>query len=177
MTIRRVTARRIWDSRGRPTVEVEVETADGASGRGVAPAGASRGSREAVERRDGGTRLGGLGVREALQGIEREIAPLLVGRQVADQAGIDAALVALDGTPPVAPGRQRPDRDVAGRAACSRGASAPAAVALPGWRPAGAAALPQIQIFGGGAHAGRRVDVQDFMVIATGARSSPRRWR
>jgi enolase len=172
MTIRRVTARRIWDSRGRPTIEVEVETADGASGRGVAPAGASRGSREAVERRDGGTRLGGLGVREALQGIEREIAPLLVGRQVADQAGIDAALVALDGT--ANRSRLGGNALIATSLAVLHAAAAQARQPLWQYLAQGQPVqlpLPQVQIFGGGAHAGRRVDVQDFMVIATGARS------
>ncbi|HYD77177.1 MAG TPA: phosphopyruvate hydratase, partial [Ramlibacter sp.] len=99
MRIREVVGRRIWDSRGRPTVEVDVVAEDGSVGRGVAPAGASRGSREAVERRDGGARLGGLDVQEALRGIEREIAPALRGRDVTDQAGIDDLLLRLDGTP------------------------------------------------------------------------------
>ena len=99
MKIKQVLARRIWDSRGRPTVEVEVVNDDGTRGLGIAPAGASRGTREAVELRDGGERFGGLDVQKAIAGIEREIAPALVARDVADQAGIDAMLVALDGTP------------------------------------------------------------------------------
>ena len=99
MTIRDVMARRIWDSRGRPTVEVEVVNEDGTSGIGIAPAGASRGTREAVELRDGGHRFNGLDVQHAIAGIEREIAPALVGRDPRDQAGIDAMLIALDGTP------------------------------------------------------------------------------
>ena len=99
MKIKHVVARRIWDSRGRPTVEVEITNEDGTSGLGFAPAGASRGTREAVELRDGGVAFKGLDVQAALRGIEREIAPLLVGRDVEDQAGIDAALIALDGTP------------------------------------------------------------------------------
>src|SRR5271166_6926241 len=73
--IQSLLARRVWDSRGRPTVEAEMMLSDGAVGRGIAPAGASRGSREAVERRDGGSRLGGLDVQGALQGIREEIAP------------------------------------------------------------------------------------------------------
>ena len=99
MKIKSLQARRIWDSRGRPTVEVEVTNEDGSMGLGVAPAGASMGTREAVELRDGGPRFKGLDVQKALQGIEREIAPALAGRDVTDQAGIDAALIALDGTP------------------------------------------------------------------------------
>nr|MBP8306796.1 phosphopyruvate hydratase [Burkholderiaceae bacterium] len=92
-------ARRVWDSRGRPTVEVEVKLADGSMGRAIAPAGASRGTREALELRDGGTRLGGLDVARAVAGVNGEIATLLRGRDAADQAGIDAALIACDGTP------------------------------------------------------------------------------
>src|ERR1700685_1651604 len=97
--IQSLVARRIWDSRGRPTVEAEILLSDGAMARGIAPAGASRGSREAVDRRDGGARLGGMDVQGALASIRDEIAPALVGRQPFDQASIDAALVAL-ATPP-----------------------------------------------------------------------------
>src|SRR4029453_2782469 len=99
MKIRQVTARRMWDSRGRPTGEVEVVCEDGTSGLGIAPAGASRGTQEAVELRDGGERFHGLDVRKAIAGIEREIAPALVGRDTTEQASIDAMLTALDGTP------------------------------------------------------------------------------
>jgi enolase len=165
-------ARRIWDSRGRPTVEVDVRLADGSLGRGVAPAGASRGSREAVDLRDGGARFGGQGVSRALAGIAGEIAPALLGLDAADQAGIDARLVALDGTPTKA--RLGGNALVAVSLAVLHAAAASAG--LPLWRHlAGDAAvtlpLPEIQIFGGGAHAGRRVDVQDFMVIAPRAQS------
>ena len=99
MKIKQVLGRRIWDSRGRPTVEVEVINEDGTSGLGMAPAGASMGTREAVELRDGGPRFKGLGVQRALEGIAREIAPALAGQDVTRQADIDAMLVALDGTP------------------------------------------------------------------------------
>ncbi|MGE0497085.1 MAG: phosphopyruvate hydratase [Ramlibacter sp.] len=176
MKIKSIHARRIWDSRGRPTVEVEVVNEDGTHGLGMAPAGASRGSREAVELRDGGERFGGLDVQMALQGIEREVAPALRGRDVADQSGIDAALIALDGTPQKE--RLGGNALIATSLAVLHAAAAHAR--LPLWRylaqgrGAGAPVrlpLPQIQIFGGGAHAGRRVDVQDFMVIATGATS------
>ncbi|HYF44506.1 MAG TPA: phosphopyruvate hydratase [Ramlibacter sp.] len=172
MKIQGVYARRIWDSRGRPTVEVEVVNEDGTFGLGIAPAGASMGTREAVERRDGGQRFGGYDVREAIAGIEREIAPALRGLEVTDQAGIDAALVALDGTPTRS--RLGGNALIATSLAVLHAAAAHAR--LPLWRYLAAGRpvqlpLPQIQIFGGGAHAGRRVDVQDFMVIATGAAS------
>lgn len=172
MTIQSILARRIWDSRGRPTVEVEVVNADGTSGLGIAPAGASRGTREAVELRDGGARFKGLDVQQALSGIAREIAPALVGRDAADQAGIDAALIALDGTPQKS--RLGGNALIATSLAVLHAAAAQAR--LPLWRYLAQdrpvrLPLPQIQVFGGGAHAGRRVDVQDFMVIATGASS------
>nr|HMS80412.1 phosphopyruvate hydratase [Burkholderiaceae bacterium] len=83
-----VRARRVWDSRGRPTVEVDVETASGAVGRAIAPAGASTGSGEGVDLRDGGPAFGGLDVRRALEGLSREIAPSLVGADVSDQPGL-----------------------------------------------------------------------------------------
>lgn len=172
MRIKSVSARRIWDSRGRPTVEVEVENEDGTSGIGIAPAGASMGTREAVELRDGGPRFGGYDVQRALDGIAREIAPTLAGSSVLDQAGIDAALVELDGTPTRS--HLGGNALIATSMAVLHAAAAHAGVPL--WRHLSQGRpvqlpLPQIQIFGGGAHAGRRVDVQDFMVIATGATS------
>ncbi|MBI2770903.1 MAG: phosphopyruvate hydratase [Burkholderiales bacterium] len=172
MKIRSIQGRRIWDSRGRPTVEVEVVNDDGTLGLGIAPAGASMGTREAVELRDGGAAFGGRDVQSALRGIEREIAPALIGRDVTDQAGIDAALIALDGTPTKA--RLGGNALIATSLAVLHAAAAQARVPL--WQYLAQARpvklpLPQIQIFGGGAHAGRRVDVQDFMVIATGATS------
>ncbi|MFM0522989.1 MULTISPECIES: phosphopyruvate hydratase [Caballeronia] len=170
--IEEVRARRIWDSRGRPTVEVEIVTETGARGRGIAPAGASRGSREAMELRDGGTAFDGKDVKTAIAGIAREIAPALRGHEVAEQAMIDAMLIALDGTP---------DKSrLGGNALIATSLAALHAAAsergLPLWRYVAGdeqvtLPLPQIQIFGGGAHAERRVDVQDFMVIATSATS------
>ena len=92
-------ARRIWDSRGRPTVEVDVHLADGSIGRGIAPAGASTGSHEAVELRDGGTVFGGYDVQRAVSHVGREIAPALVGIDAREQRKADDLLIALDGTP------------------------------------------------------------------------------
>jgi enolase len=170
--ITQIRGRRVWDSRGRPTVEAEIVLGCGALGRAIAPAGASTGSGEALELRDGGTRLGGLDVRNAVGHVNGEIAATLVGRDAADQDTLDQALIALDGTPNK----------------CRLGANALVAVSMAALHAAAAAAskplyayllgagdavlpLPEIQIFGGGAHAGRRVDVQDFMVVAPGAAS------
>ena len=165
-TIERVHARRVWDSRGRPTVEVEVTLAGGARGRAIAPAGASMGSGEAVDLRDGGEAFGGLDVCRAVANVEGAIAPALRGRDASDQAAIDAVLIDLDGTPDKS--RLGGNAVVATSMAVLHAAAA--ARGLPLWRHlAGdgpvSMPIPEIQIFGGGAHAARRVDVQDFMVV------------
>jgi enolase len=171
-TIESVHARRVWDSRGRPTVEAEVMLADGATGRAIVPAGASRGTREALELRDGGAAQGGLDVLHAVSHVNGEIAAAICGMHADQQAALDARLIALDGTPNKsrlgANATLAVSMAVAHAAAASRGQplyaylGGPQAHLLP---------MPQIQIFGGGAHAGRRVDVQDFMVVCPGARS------
>ncbi|HEV2301877.1 MAG TPA: phosphopyruvate hydratase [Stellaceae bacterium] len=172
-SIAAVHGRRVWDSRGRPTVEAEVGLAGGAVGRAIAPAGASTGSGEAIERRDGGSRLGGLDVRQTVASIDAEIARALQGKDAADQQAIDACLVALDGTPQKS--RLGGNALVAVSMAVLHAAAA--ASGRPLWQhlldDAGEAVLPlpEIQIFGGGAHAGRRVDIQDFMVVAPAAAS------
>jgi enolase len=165
-------SRRVWDSRGRPTVEADVILSDGAVGRGVAPAGASRGSREAVEKRDGGARLGGYNVQGALEGIRAEIAPALIGRDPFDQQAIDNALVALDGTANLSRlgGNAITAVSLATLQASVASRKLPLWEYLLGDEPA-IVPLPEIQIFGGGAHAGRRTDVQDFMVMAPRAGS------
>jgi len=165
-------ARRVWDSRGRPTVEAEVTLKDGAVGRAIAPAGASRGSREAVDLRDGGARLGGMDVTGALRNINGPIARGLVGRDAMDQTAIDQTLASLDGTPNKAV--LGGNATVAVSLAVAQAAAA--ARRLPLWRHLAGdqpvtLPLPEIQIFGGGAHAGRRIDIQDLMVIAIGAAS------
>ena len=96
--ITRLHGRRVWDSRGRPTVEAEVTLACGTVARAIAPAGASTGSGEALELRDGGPRFGGMDVKKALAAM-REIAASIEGLDARDQASIDAHMVALDGTP------------------------------------------------------------------------------
>ena len=97
-TIERVHGRRVWDSRGRPTVEVEVATASGTIGRAIAPAGASTGSAEAVDLRDGGDAFAGYDVRKAVGSVENEIAAALAGMDARDQTSIDRRLIDLDGT-------------------------------------------------------------------------------
>jgi enolase len=169
-TIADVCGRRVWDSRGRPTVEVTVTLAGGSEGRAIAPAGASTGSGEAVDLRDGGDSFGGYDVRRALAAVNSEIDTALEGLDAGDQDVVDAALIALDGTPNKS--RLGGNATVATSMAVAHAAAA--AEGLPLWRRLGGIRahtlpLPEIQIFGGGAHAGRRVDVQDFMVIATGA--------
>ena len=94
-----VIGRRVWDSRGRPAVEAEVRLAGGAHGRAIAPAGASTGSGEATDLRDGGDFLGGYGVGRAVANINGVIAGALAGMDARDQAAVDAVLIALDGTP------------------------------------------------------------------------------
>lgn len=162
----------MWDSRGRPTVEAEVSLADGATGRAIAPAGASRGSNEAIDLRDGGQSFGGLGVQGALASIADVLAPALAGMNAADQSAVDARIRELDGTPQKA--RLGGNATIAVSMAVAHAASASAGVPL--WRHvaeerAPRLPMPMIQLFGGGAHAGRRLDVQDFLLMPVGASS------
>ena len=170
--IRAVHARQIWDSRGRPTVEAEVTLAGGGVGRGIAPAGASRGEREAVERRDGGARFAGLGVDGALAAVRGPIAAALLGADARDQTGVDGRLIELDGTPNKAllGGNATVAVSMAVLQAAAAGEGQPLWRYLAAGQPV-RLPLPEVQIFGGGAHAGRRTDVQDFMVMAPHARS------
>jgi len=169
-TIARVHARRVFDSRGHPTVEVDVELAGGARGRAIAPAGASRGSREAVDLRDGGSRFGGRDVMVAIDNVNRAIADALAGVDAHDQALVDATLITLDGTPLKT--KLGGNATVATSLAVAHAASA--AAGLPLWRYLAGEGpvslpLPQIQILGGGAHAAQRIDIQDLMVMPIGA--------
>jgi enolase len=167
-----VVGRRVWDSRARPTVEVEVALADGAHGRAIAPAGASMGSGEAADLRDGGLEFGGLDVRKALVSVAGPIASALKGMDAADQASVDATLLRLDGTAQF--------KHLGGNAAIAtslavlRASAVSAGVPLHAYLSEGRPVripVPEIQILGGGAHAGRRVDIQDFLVVCPSARS------
>ncbi|MBI4921482.1 MAG: phosphopyruvate hydratase [Devosia nanyangense] len=172
-----IVARQVWDSRGRPTIEVEVALASGHRGRAIAPSGASTGSREALDRRDGGKRLGGFGVGLAIAAVNGEIAQRLSGMDATAQRDIDAALIALDGTPQ----KSRLGGNAIVATSLAVAWAAAAGTGQPLWRHLRAVAgldqatphiaTPMIQIFGGGRHADGRVDMQDFMVICPGAKS------
>ena len=170
--IQSVHARRVWDSRGVPTVEAEVRLRDGSFGRAIAPSGASRGKREALELRDGGEKVGGKDVTRALRMVNGRIADALAGRDATDQAAIDRALIDLDDSSQKA--EIGGNATIAASLAVLHAAAASRRIAL--WRHVSdlygtqpSLPLPEIQIFGGGAHAGRRVDVQDFMIMVPGA--------
>jgi len=169
-TISRVHGRRVWDSRGRPTVEAEVTLAGGATGRAIAPAGASRGAREAIDLRDGGARFGGFGVDQAVANVNGPIAKALAGLDACNQFAVDTTLIHLDGTPDKA--RLGGNATVAASMAVAQAAAAVRGVPL--WRylagdNAVSLPLPEIQIFGGGAHASGALDLQDLMVMPVGA--------
>ena len=167
-TIIKIIGRRVWDSRGRPTVEAEIHLACGAAGRAIAPAGASRGSREAIDLRD----ADGFGVNAAVANVNRAIGAALAGMDASRQEDIDAALIALDGTPNKA--RLGANATVAVSLAVLHAAAAAQGLPLFRYLAQGKPVrlpLPEIQIFGGGAHAGRRIDIQDLMVMALSAES------
>ena len=167
-----VHARRVWDSRGKPTVEAEVTLASGVVGRAITPAGASTGSGEARELRDGGSALRGLDVQQAVRNVNGPLADALRNMDANDQASVDAAMIELDGTQDKS--RLGGNAIVAVSLACLHAAAADAGVPLWKHLAAGrrvALPVPEIQIFGGGAHARGRVDLQDFMVVCPGAGS------
>jgi enolase len=170
-TIASVRGRRVWDSRGRPTVEAEVLLECGASGRAIAPAGASTGTNEALDLRDGGEAFGGYDVTRAVAHVNNEIAHAVKGIDATDQANLDATLISLDGTP----GKSRLGANALLPVSMAAAHAAAAAVNEPLYRYLGGPQanllpLPQIQIFGGGAHAGRRVDIQRFFAGLPGSR-------
>jgi enolase len=160
--IARIIGRRVWDSRGRPTVEAEIFLDNGASGRAIAPAGASTGTHEAVELRDGGDAFGGFGVDRAIANVNGEIAAALRSMPIADQTGIDRKLIDLDGTPNKA--RLGGNATIAVSMATLHAAAA--ARGEPLWRVVAEGGevtlpMPMIQIFGGGAHARRHPGFPD----------------
>jgi enolase len=175
-TIQAVFARQVFDSRGRPTVEAEVSLAGGASGRASAPSGASRGAAEAFELRDADPdRFEGRGVTRAVAGLNGEIAALLSGRDALDQRGLDRAIRDLDGTTQLS--RLGGNAILAVSIALARAGAA--ATGQPLFRRLADLAgvtqptmpMPMVNILSGGLHAGRGMDVQDFLVIPVGAKS------
>jgi enolase 1/2/3 len=170
-----IDAREILDSRGNPTIEVDVVLDDGAVGRAAVPSGASTGAHEAVELRDGDpARYGGKGVLKAVENVIETIAPALEGEDAADQAAIDAALVALDGTPNKASLGANAILGVS--LACAHAASA--AHDLPLYRYLGGVGatvlpVPMFNILNGGKHAQGSTDFQEFMVMPVGLATYP----
>src|SRR6266480_6915253 len=175
MKITNIHAREILDSRGNPTVEVDVRLADGAFGRAAVPSGASTGAREALELRDGDrARYGGKGVRKAVANVNGEIATTIVGREFDTQRALDDALIALDGTP--AKSRLGANALLGVSMAAAKAAAAAAGrplyehIAQLAGRSEGTYTLPvpMMNILNGGAHADSSVDLQEFMVMPVG---------
>ena len=170
--IEQVAAREILDSRGNPTVEVEVALIDGSMARAAVPSGASTGEHEAVELRDGGTRYGGKGVKKAVEGVLDEIAPAVIGLNADDQRLVDQSLLDLDGT---ADKSRLGANAILGVSLAVAKAAADSA-GLPLFRYLGGPnahilPVPMMNILNGGAHADTGVDVQEFMVAPIGAAS------
>ena len=168
--IEQVAAREILDSRGNPTVEVEVALIDGTFARAAVPSGASTGVHEAVELRDGGTRYGGKGVQKAVEAVLDEIAPAIIGLSADDQRLVDQALVDLDGTP----GKARLGANAILGVSLAVAKAAADSAGLPLFRYLGGPnahilPVPMFNILNGGAHADTGVDVQEFMVAPIGA--------
>jgi len=165
-------SRRVWDSRGNPTVEAEIHLTDGSLGRAIAPAGASCGTHEALDLRDGGDAFGGYGVDHAIRTLVEVIAPAIVGLPADDQRLIDKRLIELDGTPQKA--RLGGNATIATSMAVAHAAAAAAKVPLWFYLSAGSARqlpMPMVQLFGGGAHASGRIDLQDILIVPMKAKS------
>jgi enolase len=171
--ISEIFARQILDSRGNPTVEVDVLTDEGALGRAAVPSGASTGAHEAVELRDGDKKkFGGKGVLKALKNVNEIIAPKLLGYDVADQTGIDEMMVMLDGTPNK--GNLGANAILAVSMAVAKAAAEEAGLPLfryVGGTNAKTLPIPMMNILNGGAHADNKIDFQEFMVMPVGAES------
>ncbi|AMO63143.1 enolase [Mycolicibacterium phlei] len=171
-TIDQVGAREILDSRGNPTVEVEVLLADGSFARAAVPSGASTGEHEAVELRDGGARYGGKGVEKAVEAVLDEIGPAIIGLQADDQRLVDQALLDLDGTPDKS--RLGANAILGASLAVAKAAAQAADLDLfryVGGPNAHILPVPMMNILNGGAHADTGVDVQEFMIAPIGASS------
>jgi enolase len=168
--IERVHARQILDSRGNPTIEVEVGLRSGAHGHAAVPSGASTGEFEATELRDGGDRWQGKGVTRAVANVDGEIAEAVAGMDAADQKRLDEALIALDGTPNKS--RLGANAILGVSLAAAHAQAAEEGLAL--WRYLGGESarvlpVPMMNVLNGGAHADNRVDFQEFMIVPCGA--------
>src|SRR5437588_7181522 len=170
--IEHVLAREVLDSRGNPTVEVEVHLASGAKGRAIVPSGASTGEHEAVERRDGGDRYGGKGVLDAVDNVNIQIRDAIEGMEALDQRGVDDELISLDGTDDK--GRLGANAILGASLATAKAAADE--LELPLYRYIGGAnahvlPVPLMNVINGGAHADNNVDLQEFMLAPVGAAS------
>ena len=170
--IERVFSRQILDSRGNPTVEVDVALRSGAHGRAAVPSGASTGEFEAVELRDGGDAWLGKGVGTAVANVNGEIAAAVTGSDADDQQGLDRTLIELDGTP----NKARLGANAILGVSLAAAKAAAAEEGAPLWRYLGGEAarvlpVPMMNVLNGGAHADNRVDFQEFMVVPCGAPS------
>ena len=167
-----VRARQILDSRGNPTVEVDVRLDSGALGRAAVPSGASTGVHEAVELRDGGEAYGGKGVTKAVANVEGEIAEAVRGRDPFDQTGLDHALVELDGTPNK--GRLGANAILGVSLATAKAAASEGGISVfrhLGGDEAVTLPVPMLNVINGGMHADNSIDLQEFMVVPVGADS------
>ncbi|HSC05114.1 MAG TPA: phosphopyruvate hydratase [Solirubrobacteraceae bacterium] len=170
--IEHVHARQIFDSRGNPTVEVDVRLSSGAWGRAAVPSGASTGTREALELRDGGTAFGGKGVSRAVENVNSEIAPVVRGLDARDQRRLDEAMIELDGTE----GKSRLGANAILGVSMAAARAASAEADEPLWRYLGGddaslLPVPTMNVLNGGVHADNPVDFQEFMIAAVGAGS------
>ncbi len=170
--IETVHARQILDSRGNPTVEVEVQLRSGAHGRAAVPSGASTGEFEATELRDGGDAYGGKGVTKAVGNVNGEIAETVAGHDALDQSGLDGKLIALDGTD----NKSRLGANAILGVSLAAARAAAAEENLPLWRYLGGESahvlpVPMMNVLNGGAHADNSVDFQEFMIVPVGAPS------
>jgi enolase len=170
--IERIHGRQILDSRGNPTVEVDVVLASGARGRAAVPSGASTGEFEATELRDGGQAWGGKGVTQAVANVNGEIAAAIAGMDASEQEALDEALIALDGTP----NKSRLGANAILGVSLASAHAAAAEAREPLWRHLGGPdadllPVPMMNVLNGGAHADNKVDFQEFMIVPSGAAS------
>ncbi|HHY76382.1 MAG TPA: phosphopyruvate hydratase [Firmicutes bacterium] len=163
-------ARQVLDSRGNPTVETDCLLSDGSFGRGIVPSGASTGTHEALELRDGGASFGGKGVTRAVRNVMEVIAPELIGMEALDQAAVDRRMIELDGTP----SKTKLGANAILSVSIAVAAAAAESVGLPLYRYLGGVGartlpVPFMNVLNGGKHADNNVDIQEFMLVPAGA--------